>query len=848
MTSTPLPVAGDGIEALSITPANTLAPRLGTFLWPPPPFFRLAESTQRGSKSECAVEFMGGGMTQGELVQFEPSLYFIGIRLADSRDLKRIEFAEIRSVRLTRPVAYVADTATLDAIGVTAFRARTEKPFVISLRDGTTITGNTLGFVKEKGGLFLFLNQGDAGKVLNCFIPEAQIKDVQIGPLLGDVLVEKHIVSADALALALGKQAKLRQERIGTYLTDRAIISAQELTRAIGAQGKRPTVRLGEILLEAEVITPEQLKEALAIQANHRELRIGEILIEMGAVSMRLIQFALSDKLGIPYVNVREFKIAPDALETVDTAFAIRHQVLPLLRIHESLVVAVEDPLASDFMQQLRVKTGMTIDPVIANTQDLKARIAKEYSNLEARAESRAGTGTRGAPPEAGKDSSTASAAHTKVADLTSQLARETRQSVQPTKDVIIDSKVSENTLVKLVNKIIIEAHAQGASDIHIESNGKSDTRIRFRKDGDLEDYLELPQAYSSALVSRIKIMAEMNISEHRHPQDGKIDFGKHGPLSIELRVAIIPTANSLEDVVLRILGGAEPLPLDQVGFSDRDLQALKKMISRSYGLMLVCGPTGSGKTTTLHSILHDVNRPDLKIWTAEDPIEITQPGLRQVQVHTKIGWTFAAAMRAFLRADPDVIMVGEMRDAETTKIGIEASLTGHLVFSTLHTNSAAESIVRLLDLGMDPFNFADALIGILSQRLARKLCPNCKQPHVASELEIADLLGEYCSDTNLDPAAVLARWKTEFGKEGHLIFREAMGCNSCKDGYKGRLVVYELLAGTSEIKHLVRSHGTVPQLLAAAQGNGMLSLRQNAIENLLRGILDLASARAASS
>jgi type II secretory ATPase GspE/PulE/Tfp pilus assembly ATPase PilB-like protein len=339
-----------------------------------------------------------------------------------------------------------------------------------------------------------------------------------------------------------------------------------------------------------------------------------------------------------------------------------------------------------------------------------------------------------------------------------------------------------------------------------------------------------------------------LNISEHRHPQDGKIDFAKHGPLSIELRVAIIPTANSLEDVVLRILGGAEPLPLDQVGFSAQDLEKLRKMIARTYGLILVCGPTGSGKTTTLHSILRDINRPDIKIWTAEVPIEITQPGLRQVQVHPKIDWTFAAAMRAFLRADPDVIMVGEMRDAETTKIGIEASLTGHLVFSTLHTNSAAESIVRLLDLGMDPFNFADALIGVLSQRLARKLCLNCAQSYVASELEVTDLAGEYCIESKLDPAEVRRRWHAAFGKDGHIVLRRAIGCDACREGYQGRIVVYELLAGTPDIKHLVRSHGTVPQLLCAAQDGGMFSLRQNAIEKILQGVLDLASARAVSS
>jgi len=778
---------------------------------------------------------------------FDPSADFVDVRLTGSKGLQRINVAGIRTIKLTRPVGYVSEAAMLEAIGVTAFRAQTEKPFVISLHDSAILTGTTLGFVKVTGGLFLYLVEDSAATAVRCFIPAAQIKEVQIGPLMGDVLVEKHVVSADALAQALSTQTKFRRERIGNYLTDRAIISAQDLTRAIAAQGKRPNVRLGEILLEAEVITPTQLSEALAIQEKHRGRRVGEILIEMGAVSMRLIQFALSDKLGIPYVNVREFKIGLGALEMVDAAFAIRHQVLPLLRIEDSLVVAVEDPLAINFVQELRVKTALTIDPVIANTQDLKVRIAKEYSNLDARTDTRVDMGARSALASA-NDSSTPNAAQTKVGDLTSQLARETRSAPSP-KDVPVASRVSENTLVRLVNKIIIEAHAQGASDIHIESNGdKSDTRIRFRKDGDLEDYLALPQAFSNALVSRIKIMAELNISEHRHPQDGKIDFGRHGPLSIELRVAIIPTANSLEDVVLRILGGAEPLPLDQVGFSDQDLPKLEKMISRSYGLMLVCGPTGSGKTTTLHSVLRHINRPDLKIWTAEDPIEITQPGLRQVQVHPKIGWTFAASMRAFLRADPDVIMVGEMRDAETTKIGIEASLTGHLVFSTLHTNSAAESIVRLLDLGMDPFNFADALIGILSQRLARKLCPNCKQAHVASEVEVADLVGEYCSETNLEPATVLVRWMTAFGKDGHLVFFEAMGCDACKDGYKGRVVVYELLAGTPEIKHLVRSHATVPQLLAVAQNGGMLSLRQNAIEKLLRGVLDLASARAVSS
>jgi type II secretory ATPase GspE/PulE/Tfp pilus assembly ATPase PilB-like protein len=818
-----------------------------TLDWPMPPFFRLAGTS--GPAKACAVELIDGLIITGELVEFDLAAESIGVQAPASEEVERLKFARIRCLRLTVPIAYAADRAALDAVGSDPVPEASERSFVVALRDGTKIRGNTLGFIKKKAGVFLFLLEADRSRATNCFIPEGRIQDLQIGPLLGETLVKRNIVSAGTLALAVTKQTKLRQERIGNYLAERAILSPQDLIHALSVQAKRPNARIGDILIEAGMITREQLQEALAIQQQHRERRIGDILIEMGAVSVRLIQIALADKLGIPYVNVREFIINPLVLETIEAGFAIRYQALPLLQTPDSLIVAVENPLAIDFLQDLRFQTSMTLDPVIADPQELKERISKEYSGLEPRLAAARAAAVGSGAAEAGGAQRRTHAAQAKVADLTSQLAREAQRLQRAPKDAVLDTRVSENTLVKLVNKIIIEAHAQGASDIHIESNGgTSSTRIRFRKDGNLEDYLELPQGYNNSLVSRIKVMADLDIAEHRHPQDGKIDFGKHGPLTIELRVATIPTANNLEDVVLRILGGAEPLPLDQLGFSTPDLALLKKMISRSFGLILVCGPTGSGKTTTLHSVLRDINRPDLKIWTAEDPIEITQPGLRQVQVHPKIDWTFAAAMRAFLRADPDVIMVGEMRDAETTKIGIEASLTGHLVLSTLHTNSAAESIVRLLDLRMDPFNFADALIGVLSQRLARKLCPKCKQVHIASPSEVSDLIEEYCSETSLDRAQVLKNWQAKFWRDGHLLLHEAADCEACRHGYKGRVIVYELLAATPDIKHLVRTRATVPQVLALSQTQGMVTLRQNAINKVLEGVLDLANARAVSS
>ena len=418
-------------------------------------------------------------------------------------------------------------------------------------------------------------------------------------------------------------------------------------------------------------------------------------------------------------------------------------------------------------------------------------------------------------------------------------------------------SEAVENELVKLLNKIIVDAYRQGVSDIHIEPlPGKGKTGIRFRKDGSLVPYIEIPASYRSALVARIKIMCDLDISERRKPQDGKIKFKKYGPLDIELRVATIPSTGGVEDVVMRILAAGEPIPLDKLGVLPFNLDRLRSTIEKPYGLFFVCGPTGSGKTTTLHSVLNYLNTPDTKIWTAEDPVEITQKGLRQVQVNRKAGLDFATVMRAFLRADPDVIMVGEMRDKETVGMGIEASLTGHLVFATLHTNSAPESIVRLLDMGMDPFNFADALLGILAQRLAKRLCSSCKQAYHPSETELDLLLTEFCEellntesflkDAKAGRAAVLAGWRARYAdKDGQFTMYRAVGCDECNKGYRGRVGLHELMIGTDKVKKLLQEHSRVAQLLAAALEDGMLTLKMDGIEKVLLGITDIKMVRA---
>jgi type II secretory ATPase GspE/PulE/Tfp pilus assembly ATPase PilB-like protein len=418
-------------------------------------------------------------------------------------------------------------------------------------------------------------------------------------------------------------------------------------------------------------------------------------------------------------------------------------------------------------------------------------------------------------------------------------------------------SAAADNELVKLVNKVIVEAYNQGVSDIHIEPYpGKSKTEIRFRKDGSLEPYIEVPASYRAAIVARIKIMCDLDISEKRKPQDGKIKFKKFGPLDIELRVATIPTAGGVEDIVMRILAAGEPIPLDKMGFAPRNMEELQKAVAKPYGLFFVCGPTGSGKTTTLHSVLKSLNTPDTKIWTAEDPVEITQKGLRQVQVNKKAGLDFATVMKAFLRADPDIIMVGEMRDKETTHIGIEASLTGHLVFATLHTNSAPESIVRLLDMGMDPFNFSDALLGILAQRLAKRLC-SCKQQYLPEPGEVKSFLTEYCEEMmNTTPfkkdakgamEAIYREWAKAYGNDkGQLMFYKPVGCDKCGgSGFKGRCGLHELLIATDPLKKLIAEKARVAEMLAVALEEGMRTLKQDGMEKCLQGVTHMKEVRA---
>jgi type II secretory ATPase GspE/PulE/Tfp pilus assembly ATPase PilB-like protein len=606
---------------------------------------------------------------------------------------------------------------------------------------------------------------------------------------------------AQTLAIALTQRQKPRQAVRSKYdaLVTEGIISADELDLA-QRSARRKSVDLEDVLMK-------------------------EFQVKLPAIGNALSKF-----FGVAYEPFRSDRVKPmDLLKNLKRDYVEGNQWLPIEETQEGVVVISMDPE--------RIKSSRIVNNIFPKSK-IAYRVTTNREFLQSIDQFYG-----------------ALADMSSVGDLLSDMKEDDvgDPGSSSTDDL---AAAADNELVRLVNKIIIEAYQQGASDIHIEPRpGKEKTLIRFRKDGSLSPYIEIPSSYRSALIARIKIMCDLDISEKRRPQDGKIKFKKWGPVDIELRVATVPTAGGMEDVVMRILAAGEPIPLDDLGVTPHNLERLKSIVSKPYGLFFVCGPTGSGKTTTLHSILSFINKPETKIWTAEDPVEITQKGLRQVQVNKKAGLDFATVMRSFLRADPDVIMVGEMRDKETVSIGIEASLTGHLVFATLHTNSAPESINRLLDMGMDPFNFADALLGILAQRLAKRLCKSCKEAYQPTPEEVKHLVTEYCDDLKntdnfkKDPQAaadaVYQEWMKHYAKDGKLTLYRAKGCDACGgSGYKGRVGLHELLAGTDPLKKQIQEHARVAELFATALNEGMRTLKMDGIEKIMSGITDIKQVR----
>ncbi|NOY70311.1 MAG: Flp pilus assembly complex ATPase component [Deltaproteobacteria bacterium] len=570
-----------------------------------------------------------------------------------------------------------------------------------------------------------------------------------------------------------------------------------------------------DFLLQNNVVTTDQLPKALAISKKTKK-SVEYVLMDQFKVPKEQIGKSLSAYYNCPFKEFdSKMEVPYELLTNLKRPFLIQDMWVPLHWEIDHIELLLDDPRdlrKLDHAKALFNTNKFTFS--VAIKEDVLAVINHFFSVKKTK-------------PVQGE-------ATQSFEDLPEIAFEEEEEEEEEAVDAVSESS---SKVVRLVDQTLITAYRKNVSDIHIEPSAITKrTKIRFRIDGVCQDFLEVPNSFATALLSRIKILANLDIAERRMPQDGKIKFKRRGIPTFELRVATLPTAGGFEDVVMRILASAGAMKLDDMGLSERNLTVLKKAISKPYGLILVVGPTGSGKTTTLHSALGHINTPERKIWTAEDPVEITQEGLRQVEAKNKIGLDFSRIMRAFLRADPDIIMVGEMRDHETASIGVEASLTGHLVFSTLHTNSAPETVTRLLDMGLNPLNFSDAFVVVLAQRLIRRVCKNCREEYHPDQEEFDDIVKDFGEEDFK---------KTGIKYTSDLKLYRPAGCDQCSgNGYKGRMGIHELMEGTPAIKKMIKRQAGADELFIQAKQEGMSTLMQDAIVKMFQGMTDMAEVR----
>jgi type IV pilus assembly protein PilB len=557
-----------------------------------------------------------------------------------------------------------------------------------------------------------------------------------------------------------------------------------------GGRGRAKVETLGQILLQHGFITPEQLEEALAIQARTGE-RIGKILLDIGAVTDVELAKGMGHQWGYPYQALADLKIDPEIAKVIPHALAVRHKCVAIQKQEGRLVLAIADPLNVIALDDVRLITGLEVDPVVTTEEDISAALGRTYQLADTIID------------KVMRDSMT---------DYAVEVGDEEGQSVEQLKAL-----TEEAPVVRLVSLIVDEAVKQSASDIHIEPH-RTGLWIRYRVDGVLRDVMNPPRNLKAALVSRIKIMAEMDIAERRRPQDGRVHLTADGR-TIDLRVSTLPTMFG-EKVVLRVLDqSSTQIGLSRLGFPSDVLQQWESAVSKPHGMVLVTGPTGSGKTTTLYATLSKLNTLDRNIVTVEDPVEYQLTRVNQVQVNTKAGLTFANGLRSILRQDPDIVMVGEIRDRETAEIAVQAALTGHLVLSTLHTNDSAGAMTRMIDMGVEPFLISSSIIAVVAQRLARAICPRCKVAYTPP----ADALGRLGADIELDD---------------DVVFYRGQGCDNCRGtGYRGRIGIFELLLLSDTIRDMVVRRTSATEMKAQAIREGMKTLRDDGLEKVMSGI-----------
>lgn len=704
----------------------------------------------------------------------------------DEKQETDIGFNELRYLAFTKRHKSPAGAHPVVGRGPDVEMPNAVQEFTIILNDDSVLEGETKGSYLDQIGLHLF-QVADYTSVLRLFIPWDGVKRYQLGPKLGNSLIKSHLVKKHDVDAALKKQEQLRGNKIGSYLKNITSLTADQLKSVLDKQEKYLDddkhalyyKNIGEMLVDEKMVTPEQLDAALELQRAERSKKLGEILEKMGVVSAEVVHYTLARKLGIPYVKLDNFEIDPLALQEVPVDVARKFCAIPLFNYRNWLVVALEDPANLEVIDILSFMTKRHIEVAIASQADIESAIDRYYGvRNEAEIEEALG-------------------------EMGSGLVTEEKIELFE-----VERLAREKPIVRLVNNIILDAIRRNASDIHVRPQ-EDTVELWNRIDGTLVLIRNFGKSLLATVVSRIKIICQMDIAERRLPQDGRSSIVSEGDV-VDLRISVIPTVEG-ESVVIRILNTATGLrSIDQLGFVKRDLAVFQDSLHKSHGVFLVTGPTGCGKSTTLYSALQEVQKQNVNIVTVENPVEYHIAGIEQIQVGNVPGYTFARALRHILRHDPDVIMVGEIRDEETAKITIESALTGHLVLSTLHTNNAASAVTRLMEMGIEPYLITATLLGVLAQRLARRNCPHCIE------------------EEEVEPAV-----RESLGVSEDELFYKGKGCDACNQtGFSGRIAVYELLQVTPKLRSNLVAGVSADKLHSIAVDEGMLPLTQNTLRH----------------
>jgi len=836
--------------------ATAMPSGLNGFCWPMPLSALYGKAEPWLEPQACELEGINGAIKRCALVSLSSADQAIHVQIERTKAPVTVAFSQFRRLTLKKPV-YPQDLLSTEHFpGIQSPQATAE--YQLQLHDGSVRSGLTAGYVETPFGLFAFTPLDDRGALERVFIPHEAFVSVRLSDHSPPLAPDGSGTVVAANDPRRSPPTLSRPLKLDDYLADAAVASREQLMLALDHQSKMPAIRVGDALLRLGYVSETQLQHALAEQSGKSAKPLGELLIQSGALTRRDLNTALARKMGYPVVDVTRFPIEFAALEKIPLSTARRLMVLPLLARGELTVVASPDPTRREILEELEFLLRGRVIATLGDEDQISQTITAAYDRLsrgnwqqDILAEEAAPSDQNSRPdllemPEFDNVPATDSTAS--AISAVSERQEAVREAPQPAD--------TDGTVLRLINTMISAAASSGATGIHVEvPPDAAKVRIRFRKHGRLEPFLILPHTLRAALIARLKTMANLDPLEHRKPQDGKIDVHKFLPrLSLHLRMHTIPTAHGLEDVVLKLLPGATPsqaLALDQLGLSPDNLEGLRQAVSLPRGMVLCAGPVNSGKNTTLHAVLASLGSPERKIWSAQASLHICQPEVRQVQVNPHMGWTFAAALRAFLQADADILMADALPDAETAQVAVNAALTGHMMLSTLPTHSAAETVRRLGHMGVSPFSLADALQAVLAQKLLSRFCMSCRTSETASAASIEALLDDYLNafPEPRRPArqALLAQWTQQYGVNGALHTYHAAGCSDCEgSGLSGRVGVHELLRVSPGLRRLIQTGAPSQALVHEAFEDGKFrTLRQDGITKVLAGLTSMDEVRA---